>query len=184
MSQEGNAHQEAPPQEDVIRPGDFVYLTPLALRKAPRFMGPLKLYSIGWPNEFQVVDVYEQGGVLFLAIGGCCRNLLLSRKTGTWLCGGHEAKWFRKMKVEGEKPAKPEKEPASSVPPPPPLRERKPGDRITSVEVPILGEIGALEFLEDDHNPQFIVRSGQQRVVVNGKVAVEIAKIVQANGFL
>lgn len=177
---EGNVqHQEAPAQEEVIRPGDYVYLTPQAIRKAPRFMGPIKMYSIGWPNEFQVVDVFEEGGITWLVISGCCRNLVVNRKSGAWLCGAHEAKWFRKFTVPEPKPAEPEKKEPDPSP-----RERKPGDRITSVEVPVLGEIGAIEYLDDEHNPKFVIRAAKQRFVLNGKAGVEIAKILQANGFL
>jgi hypothetical protein len=180
IQEEGNVHQGAAADQEEIRPGDLVYLTQEALRKAPRLMGPMKLYSIGWP-EFQVVKVFEEDGIKHYAISGCCQNLLLNRKTGAWLCWGHDAKWFRKLRVE---------EPATEAPPPPPEkeqtppRERRPGDRILSAEVPVLGEIGAIEFLEDETNPQFIVRFAKQRGVLSGRAAVELFKLAQAKGIL
>jgi hypothetical protein len=169
---EGNVPpKEEPRKDEEICIGDVVSMTPEAFKHAPRLMGPLKLYSVGWPNCFQVVHVFEHEGVPTLTLGECCFNLILNRKTGAHLCSGHKAKWFRKVGggAEAEKEAP---------------RERKKGDRLTSIDVPVVGEVGALEFHDDEHNPSIILRALKQRVVLNGPLAAEIAKLAQANGLL
>lgn len=169
---EGNVPTEPDSrQNETIRPGDVVYLTPDAIKRAPRLMGPLKLYSIGWPNAFQVVHVFDDQGVPHLTIGGCCYNLVINRRTGARLCSGHEAKWFRKLAVAAETPKEPP-------------RARQKGDRTTSIEAPLVGEVGAIEFLDDEHNPAMVIRVLGQKIVLNGKAAVDISKLAQANGLL
>lgn len=170
--EEGNVQpDETPPQKEEIRPGDVVCLTPEAIKRAPRLMGPIKLYSIGWPNLFQVIHVFEADGLRHLTIGGCCYNLVINRRNNARLCTGHEAKWFRKV-VAQEAPVK-------EAP-----RARKSGDRLVSIEAPIVGEMGAIEYLADDQNPAIVFRLLGQKIVLNGKAATDIAKIAQANGLL
>lgn len=170
--EEGNVPVDAPirKQED-IQPGDRVCLTPQAIRRAPRFMGPIKLYSIGWPNEFTVVHVFEHEGKTNLSILGCCNHLVINRKTGASLCSGHEAKWFQKI---GGAPEAPKEAP----------RERKKGDRVTSIEVPILGEVGALEFLDDEQKPALSLRIFGQKLTLNGKAALDARDLAKDNGLM
>lgn len=169
---EGNVpFNEEARQGEAIRPGDVVYLTPEAIRRAPRFMGPIKLYSIGWPNEFTVVHVFDHEGVPSLTILGCCKHLIINRRTGARLCSGHEAKWFRKISIASE----------SSKEAP---RERKKGDRITSIEAPLIGEVGALEFHDDEQNPALTVRILGQKITLTGKAATDLKDLAKANGFL
>lgn len=169
---EGNVPVEPPArkQED-IRPGDLVCLTPQAIRRAPRFMGPIKLCSIGWPNEFRVVHVFEHQGKTMLSILGCCNHLIINRKTGAHLCSGHEVKWFQKIDIAPEVP--------KAAP-----RERKKGDRVTSIEVPLLGEVGALEFLDDEQNPALSLRIFGQKVTLNGKAALDARDLAKDNGLM
>lgn len=166
---QGNAKE--PEQVEEIKPGDYVRLTDAALKHGPRMMGPLKLYSVGWPNLFQVVHKFEENGVQYLSIGCCCKNLLLNRKNNARLCSGHDQKWFRKMSIGTTEEQEPEREP------------RK-GDRLTSIELPVLGEAAALEFLDNEQNPLLVMRVLGQKVVLNGQTAVDIAKFAQANGLL
>ena len=80
--------------------------------------------------------------------------LLANRKTGAILCNGHDAKWFRRIPVQGEEPEAPEAKPKAK----PPIRERRAGDRLTSLEVPFAGELAAIEYLHDTENPSIALR--------------------------
>jgi hypothetical protein len=156
---------------DDIRAGDVVCLTPEAIRRAPRFMGPIKLYSIGWPNQFMVVHVFEHEGKKTLSIMGCCNHLIINRRTGAFLCTGHDAKWFRKIAVTPEVP--------KEAP-----RERRKGDRLTSIEAPLIGEVGALEFQDDEQNPALILRAFGQKITLTGKVALDARDLAKDNGLM
>lgn len=184
MSQDqGNARQKTAAGKDEIRMGDIVCLTPEAIKSAPRLMGPVKLYSIGWPNAFQVVHTFlTEENRPYVTISGCCYNLVVNRKTGMRLCSGHDVKWFKKLYTPGEEDetATEQEEQADAQAP---KRDRHPGDRLTSLEVPLAGEVAAVEYLHDDANPLLVLRFLKQKIAINGKVAEAIAKAGKEHGF-
>lgn len=179
MSQnEGNAQTTAAGKGE-IRTGDIVGLTEEALKSAPRLMGPIKLYSVGWPNAFQVVHTFvnEENHRPHLTIAGCCYNLVMNRKSGARLCSGHDAKWFKKLFTPGEEPEVAEGEPKAKP------RERRPGDRLTSLETP-WGEAAAIEYLHDEHNPMLLLRAFGYRTVLNGQFVEQIVQLAKDKGVI
>jgi hypothetical protein len=170
---QGNVRQEEkkperPPEE--FKSGDIVALTDRAIKKGPRLMSPKRLYSVGWPNEFQVVHVFEtpeDGVCLFL--NPCCQNLV--KRNGAWACQGHPVvfegtQMFQKTTPEVAK------------------RPRRQGDRTTSIVAPVVGELGAIEYLEDENDPGLVLRILGQQTVLKGSVAKSVAKFAQDNGLL
>ena len=171
---QGNVKRDTPKEEktlEVFKPGDLVALTEKAMKSGPRLMSPKRLFSVGWPNEFQVVHVFEtdeDGVCLFL--NPCCQNLI-NHGTGAWACQGHPVKWEGKIMFEKTKPEVSK-------------RPRKAGDRSTSITVPFLGEIGAVEYLADDEDPGLVLRVGGQQTVLKGIVAKTVAQFAKENGIL
>jgi len=154
-----------------FKPGDIVGLTEKGIKAGPRLLSARRLYSVGWPNEFQVIHVFEteEDGVC-LVLNPCCQNLV-NHGTGAWLCRGHPVKWkgvtmFEKVKPEVTR------------------RPRKQGDRATSIVAPILGELGALEYLEDAEDPGLVLRILGQQTVLKGSVAKALAQFAKDNGIL
>lgn len=163
-----------------VRVGDVVALTDEAIKSAPRLMGPLKLYAAGWPNAFQVFHTFieEQSQRLHYTLVGCCGVLLANRKTGAILCNGHDAKWFRRIPMQGDEPDQPAAAPKAK----PPIRERRAGDRLTSLEVPFAGELAAIEYLHDPENPSIALRFLGHQSVLSGPIAEAISKMGKENG--
>lgn len=164
-----NSEKEKPPVEE-FRPGDIVGLTAEAIKNGPRLMSPKRLCSVGWPNEFQVVHVFEteeDGVCLFL--NPCCQNLI--KRNGGWACTGHPVKLDGKMMFAKVKPEVVK-------------RPRKKGDRATSIVAPLLGELGAIEYLEDEEDPGLVLRILGQQTVMKGSVAKAVAQFAKDNGLL
>lgn len=155
---------------EVFKAGDIVSLTERAIKAAPRLMSPKRLFSVGWPNEFQVVHVFEtpeDGTCLFL--NPCCQNLV--KRNGAWACQGHPVIFegitiFQKTTPEVAK------------------RPRRKGDRTTSIMVPFLGELGAIEYLEDEEDPGLVLRILGQQTAMKGSVAKAVAQFAKENGLL
>jgi hypothetical protein len=126
---------------------------------------------VGWPNEFQVIHVFEtpEDGVC-LVLSPCCQNLI-NHGTGAWSCTGHPVKLDGKTMFEKVKPEVVK-------------RPRKKGDRATSIVAPLLGELGAIEYLEDEEDPGLVLRILGQQTVMKGSVAKAVAKFAQDNGLL
>lgn len=164
----GNVQREEPARKkpkEIFKPGDIVRLTPDAMKNGPSLMAPKRLYSVGWPNEFQVIDVFEMEDGPYITLNACCRNLI-RHATGAWVCTGHPAKWFEKTKPEAA------------------ARPRKKGDRSTSITVPFMGELGAIDYLEDEEDPGLVLRILGQQTVMKGSVAKAVAQFAKDNGLL
>lgn len=159
-----------------IRPGDVVAITPAALRMARlSTMSPRLLYQIGWPNAFQVMHVFdtEEDGVC-VTLDACCMNLV-DRRTGKNRCTGHPVVFFEKLEPERPK-GKAEKEQ--------PERQRKPGDRGTSVSVPWIGELASIDFQEDEHNPTLTINIAGKRTMFTGSLAKIFAEAAKQSNIL
>lgn len=171
---QGNVKREEPKPEKPVeefKPGDIVALTEKAMKNGPRLMSPKRLFSVGWPNEFQVVHVFEteeDGVCLFL--NPCCQNLL-NYGTGAWACQGHPVRWEGKTMFQKTTPEVSK-------------RPRKKGDRTTSIVAPVLGELGAIEYLEDEEDPGLVLRILGQQTVMKGSVAKAVAQFAKDNGLL
>ena len=88
-------------------------------------MTPRVLCSIGHPNEFIVLDVFEtdSDGVC-LALWPCCHRF---KKAGKKICPGHPAVYFEKTGA---------------------LRTPKKGDKSSSLVLPFLGEVLGFDYEE------------------------------------
>lgn len=166
--------EKAPKKEEVaenFKAGDIVALTEKAMKNGPRLMSPRRLFGVGWPNEFQVVHVFEteeDGVCLFLS--PCCQNLI-NHGTGAWACQGHPVKLDGKVMFE-------------KVQPEVSKRPRKKGDRSTSIALPLIGELGAIEYLEDEEDPGLVLRILGQQTVMKGSVAKAVAQFAKDNNLL
>lgn len=161
---------------EVFKEGDHVALTNSALKSGPRMMGPLKFYSIGWPNCFDVTAVKDDSrGGQILWIDQCCKKLLMNRKHNAILCHGHDAKWFR-MALPSEIPDH-ESKPEES-------RPRNPGDRAASISLPFLGEVSSLKYFHDEVEPRIVLNVAGKELEFKGKLARDIHEIAKDNGVL
>lgn len=174
---EGNIPPAEEERIDVpIRVGDAVRLTKTGFRKLSKDTKPLQLVKIGWPNAFQVTRVLEhpERG-LQISLGTCCN--FMAKKNGKPFCIAHPAKYFEVIPA-GEIP-RGSKEPKEEKP-----RDNQPGDRLTSVHLPFVGEAAAVEYMNDIENPAIALRLFGQKVVLNGPVAKQVSKMAQDLGIL
>lgn len=147
-----------------IREGDFVRITPAALKMARlSMMTPRLLYQIGHPGIFQVVHAFEtkEDGICF-TLGECCRYYV-DRRTGQYRCSGHPSIYFEKIAEE---------------------RKHNKGDRSTSVSVPWVGEVASVDFVDDEANPKLTVKIAGKPTVFTGMLAKIFGKAAQDNKIL
>jgi hypothetical protein len=162
MTDNGNLRLEAEEIEE-FAVGDCVRLKDKYLKdKDLRMMGPRKLLSIGWPNEFWVDRVGSDRSGQAISFNSCCCNLL--DKKGGYLCRWHQAKYFERTKPEvmGED------------------RPKRKGDRTASVVTP-LGDFASFEYLEDDENPGLVLNILGKKVKINVRKVLEV---IQGKGSL
>lgn len=176
-------HETAPekPQEpENIQAGDIVAVTDKVLKAkgllenmTPRCL----IEKVGWPNEFRVREVFEtaKDGVC-LKLEPCCEYLVEDWKSGLPRCSGHHAFLFKKI---GNTNVPGKETPAADVEPP-----RNPGDRLSAVSLPFLGEVASMSFRDDEQNPQLTIKTGGKATVLTGPLAKIFAAAARENNLL
>lgn len=171
MSESGNIEkpmtEPTPPAK--FEKGDRVRMTDVTLRDKKKIkMGPRILHSVGWPNDFEVEDVFEREKEgLCISLTSCC--FWMRNSKGKFICGGHPVSCFEKVV-----------DPASKREESEPLRE---GDRRASITVPYLGELMGYEYRTDEHgHKKAIFRVGGQKCVAEGGLADLINSVIEKHG--
>jgi len=88
------------PEQLEVSPGDRVRITPEAMiDPEAQDATPVRLFKFGWPNDFLVVDVYEDkryGQVLTL--DPCCNWIKDPEKRKENVCVAHASRFFEVIK--------------------------------------------------------------------------------------
>lgn len=166
MSHEGNIvgkiEKKPTPR---FEPGDVVALTQAALRMPKlKTMVPYQLWKIGHPNAFLVVHTFddEERGQC-VGLYPCCTRFT-NHDTEKPRCTGHPTEFFQKVDRK---------------------RVPKKGDRTTSVYLPFIdGEVGGIQYCEDEDNPSIKVNVGGIKAGVDGVVAKGIKDLFSSIGLL
>lgn len=144
-----------------VSPGDRVRITAEALVDPDAQVAtPVKLFKFGWPNDFLVLDVYEDekyGQVI--SLDPCCGWIKDPEKHKTNVCAAHTTRFFEVI----------EKTKTSS------------GDR-RYAGVQIAGhDILSVEYLNGGENPQLAVHvAGRKPVLLSGQPAQILSQFLRA----
>jgi hypothetical protein len=162
-----------------IKAGDIVAVTDEVL-KAKGILAKMTprclIEKVGWPNEFVVRETFEHEKDGFcLKLEPCCDYLIEDLNTVRFRCGGHHAFLFKK--IGSVNPVKEsdqvEVEPA-----------KNPGDRLSSVSLPWLGEVASMVFSDDEQNPRLTIKTGGKATVLTGPLAKIFAAAAKDNNLL
>jgi hypothetical protein len=162
----GNVKHEEPEKKkepEHFEPGDIVRMSQETLRDPELSkMSPRVILTIGLPNEFQVVKVFELESVVCLTLDPCCYRRV--DRNGKRQCTGHPAVLFERVAHE---------------------HIRQPGDKIASITVPFLGELMGYEYQPDGHgNSKAIFRVGGKEMKAEGGLAELLNKVIQNHGII
>jgi hypothetical protein len=153
-------------KKQAFEEGDVVALTPSALRIGRiQGMTPRLLYTIGQPNEFMVLHVFEtEADGLCLALFPCCLRFVDRDRNGQVRCKGHPAVYFEKVDKR---------------------RIPKKGDKSSSVHLPFLPfEVAGLHYEEDEENPRLTLNLFGKRVDTTGPLSKFLKKLAEENKIL
>lgn len=150
------------PSPVIWKPKMAASVTPEAMKKKDlAHLMPIRLIRlVGWPNRFFVNEVIEIKGKPHLSIWPCC-FWLINRKSGGYLCKAHPAEYFEPLQEK--------------------VRERKPGDRQTTIQTP-WGTILDMDYQEDESSPVFTLRAFGFPFKVGGDVARQLSAILKKAG--
>jgi hypothetical protein len=164
MSARKNGNVEPSPEAEQysgekLVEGDVVGLSPAALRTDRlRKMTPRILHKIGHPNEFIVLDTFEnESDGACVVLWPCCFRFV-NRKTGRELCQGHSVDYFEKLGS---------------------LRTPKKGDKSSSLVLPFLGEVLGFDFQEDEATPKLNANVFGMKGEASGTWAKLIKKLAE-----
>lgn len=163
-----------------IKAGDIVAVTDEVL-KAKGILAKMTprclIEKVGWPNEFLVKETFESEKDGFcLKLDPCCDHLIEDWNTGRPRCYGHHAFLFKK--VGSVTPPNKETAPVEVEPP------DNPGDRISSVSLPFLGEVASMSYRDDEKNPQLTINTAGKATVLTGPLAKLFAAAARENNLL
>lgn len=147
-------------------PSRYVKLTAEAISSIPNLtpkvvadisiLTPIKLFKLGWPNKFMIVEVYDdpKRGQL-LKLDPCC-DWMVDHEKEEPLCRAHPAKYFELY---------------------PPEQDKKYFGLNLSGQ-----ELVSVEYMEKD-NPNLVLKfAGQRPIAVSGKAAKAVAKFIHEKG--
>lgn len=168
---EAEKPEPAQPEQAVrtleVEAGDFVRITPEALvDEETQDMTPIRLFKlIGWPNKFQVVDVFidaKHGQVLRL--DPCCAWILDPEHHKKTACQAHPSIYFEKF-PQGQASSSPDKE-----------------DRYMGIN--IAGhDLLSVEYINGEREPKLMVKMvGQRPFMLSGEAARALSRLLRARG--
>lgn len=145
-----------------VAPGDRVRITAEALVDPDaQIATPIKLFKFGWPNDFLVVDVYDDekhGQVIVL--DPCCNWIRDPEKHAKPVCFAHSTRFFEVLQ-RGE-------------------TSNSAGRRYSGVQIAGM-DILSVEYLNGGENPQLAVRiAGRKPVILTGGPAATLAQFLRA----
>lgn len=157
---EGEAEETEKPFHLDVSPGDRVKITAEALiDPEAQIATPLKLFKFGWPNDFLVLDVFEDekyGQVI--ALDPCCSWIKDPEKHQKHVCAAHTTRFFEVIER-----AKPDA-----------------GRRYSGVNIAGL-DILSVEYLNGGENPALAVRvAGRKPIVLHGQPAQILSQFLRA----
>lgn len=144
-----------------VSAGDRVRVTAEALvDPEAQIATPIKLFKFGWPNDFLVLDVYDDEKVgQVLVLDPCCNWVKDPEKHQNHQCIAHSSRLFEV--IERAQPST--------------------GRRYSGVNIAGL-DILSVEYLNGGENPSLAVRvAGRKPIVLNGQSADALAKFLRAN---
>ena len=161
----GKDKPEETPQDALpgIEPGQFVRLVDRALLDMPK-MTPVKLFKLGWPNKFQILDVGHdpKTGEQVLKIDPCCDWMEDPDGRKRHLCGAHPARCFEVYPEHKPKDGK---------------------DRYFGVNV-AGNDLVSVEYLNGGNEESLMVKFvGQRPFTISGSAARTLARFLQERGF-
>jgi hypothetical protein len=162
--------EPAQPEKDVkalaVEVGDFVRITPEALvDEETKDMTPIRLFKFGWPNKFQVVDVFidaKSGHVLRL--DPCCGWIVDPKHHKTPVCQAHPSMYFEKLSQE---------------------HASAPADRDDRyMGVNIAGhDLLSVEYINGEQEPKLLVKMvGQRPLTLSGEAARALSRLLRSRG--
>lgn len=158
--------EKAKEKKTAFEEGDVVALTEDALRIGRiQGMTPRLLYSIGHPNEFMVMHVFEnkQDG-LCLTLFPCCFQFVDRERKNQERCKGHPAFYFEKINK---------------------VRIPKKGDKASSIHLPFLPfEVAGLHYEEDEDNPRLTLNLFGKKIETTGPLGKFLKKLAEDNKVL
>lgn len=145
-----------------VAAGDRVRLTAEALVDPDaQIATPIKLFKFGWPNDFLVLDVYDDekyGQVITL--DPCCNWIRDPEKHAKPVCFAHATSYFEVIERAQSNAAS--------------------GRRYSGVQIAGMDILSA-EYLNGGDNPQLAVRvAGRKPVVLSGQAASILAQFLRA----
>jgi hypothetical protein len=146
-----------------VEPGHFVRLRDRALIDMPK-MTPVKLFKLGWPNKFMVLDVGRdpKTGEQALKLDPCCDWMEDPDGRKKNLCGGHLAHCFEIY---------------------PDPKPRGAEDRYFGVNV-AGNDLLSVEYVNGGAEESLMVRfAGQKPFSISGSAARTLARYLQERGF-
>lgn len=145
-----------------VSAGDRVRITPEALLDPDaQIATPIKLFKLGWPNDFLVWDVYddEKYGQL-ISLDPCCYWMKDPQKHHDLVCKAHTTRYFEV--IERGAQANPA------------------GRRYSGVQIAGM-DVLSVEYLNGGENPQLAVRvAGRKPVVLSGQPAQILSQLLRA----
>jgi hypothetical protein len=159
---------EKPDAEETEKPfhldvssGDRVKITAEALiDPEAQVATPIKLFKFGWPNDFLVLDVFEDekyGQVI--ALDPCCNWIKDPEKHTKHVCAAHTTRFFEVVERAQANPA---------------------GRRYSGVNIAGL-DILSVEYLNGGDNPALAVRvAGRKPIVLHGQPAHILSQFLRA----
>jgi len=149
-----------------VSAGDRVRITPEALiDPEAQIATPIKLFKMGWPNDFLVlgVDDDEKYGQV-ITLDPCCGWMKDPEKHQKHVCQAHSTRLFEVI----------ERAQTSNTA----------GRRYSGVNIAGL-DILSVELLNGEENPSLAVRvAGRKPIVLNGQPAHMLAQFLRANRVL
>ena len=161
-----NTGGEQEEKKQAFEEGDVVSLTQSALRIGRiQRMTPRVLYAIGHPNEFMVLDAFEnEADGLCLTLWPCCFRYVDRERNNQLLCKGHPAVYFEKVNK---------------------VRMPKKGDKSSSVHLPFLPfEVAGLHYEEDEDNPRLTLNLFGKSIDTMGPLSKFLKKLAEENKLL
>lgn len=139
--------------------GDVVRITDEVLADPDLELSPAELVRIGWPNEFEVADVFTLKGKPCLTLKPCC--YFLEKPRGRTRCKGHDAQFFEKVRRE---------------------RIARKGDRSAAVSIPWMGEVAGFRYDDDEESPVARFHLMGREVKVEGAPAKHLKTLLESYG--
>jgi hypothetical protein len=144
-----------------VSAGDRVKITAEALvDPEAQIATPLKLFKFGWPNDFLVLDVYDDekyGQVI--ALDPCCSWIKDPEKHQKLVCKAHTTRFFEVIER---------------------AHTTDPNRRYSGVNIAGL-DILSVEYLNGGENPALAVRvAGRKPIILNGQPAHILSQFLRA----